>query len=157
VRDDPDAPRGRQKARWKAQVREDEDLLEMVLDSVCDHAFVLADKYLARQQTRGATRSRVSEEQQQNERRALRLTEQLRLKLFKFKAENGKEIGNLTDKDLEKLERENTVRANLYRQLRKRMRGRKTVRECWDVDSFNTIVGKLNPLNELRKVFGARR
>jgi hypothetical protein len=157
VRDDPNAPRGRQKARWKAQVREDEDLLEVVLDGVCDHVFVLADNYLARRQSRGATRSRTTEQQQQSELRAIRFAQQLRTKLFECTAENGKKIGRLTDKELEQLEQQNTTRANLYHQLRKRMRGRKTVRECWDVDAFSKIAGKLAPVTELKKLFGTRR
>jgi len=29
--------------------------------------------------------------------------------------------------------------------------------EAWDVDAFAKIAGKLGPLNELKKLFGARR
>src|SRR5262249_20410229 len=138
------------KARWVRQVRDDDDLLEAVLDKAGEHAITIALSHLERQQRRQQPSAPLD---QQTELRAIRVVTEMRLKLFKLTAENGKEIGDLTGKDLERLEHANTSRANLYRQLRKRTTGKKTVRETWDVDSFSNISDKLGPLKEVSKLF----
>lgn len=152
VKDEPDANDATLAARWVRQVRDDSDLLEAALATAGHHAVVVARGQWERQQRR-LGRAATAEVDQRAQLRTVRAAAEMRIKLFKLKAENGKEVGALTGKELEQLETANAGRANIYRLLRKRVTGGKTVRQAWDVDSFGAIAGKLGQLAMLNKLF----
>jgi vacuolar-type H+-ATPase subunit E/Vma4 len=73
--------------------------------------------------------------------------------LFNLVAENGKKIRDLTGDELDKLESDNVARANLYRELRKQVKGDQIVGEVLDDEHFKRIVDRIGDMKELIELF----
>ena len=67
-------------------------------------------------------------------------------------------IRDLTGDELTELETNNATRANLYRELRKRVKGHEIVGDVLDDEKFATIVNQIGDVvgdvKELSKLFG---
>ena len=68
-------------------------------------------------------------------------------------AENGKKIRDLTGDELDQLESNNIARANLYRELRKQVKGSEVVGDVLDDERFRAVVNHIGDIKELVGLF----
>jgi hypothetical protein len=73
--------------------------------------------------------------------------------LFNLVAENGKKIRDLTGDELDQLESNNIARANLYRELRKQVKGSEVVGDVLDDEKFRAVVNHIGDIKELVGLF----
>jgi len=159
VGDDPLASNARLVRRWASQVQGDDDLLEACLTVQGNHEIILARNHWGRQENKKDRGKNKAEAARQDRRRkkiedvTTKAARKTLAQLLEFTAENGKKIKDLTGDELAKLETDNAARATLYRELRKRVKGKQIVGEVLSEKVFKKIMHKIADLPELRDLF----
>ena len=160
VRNDPEAPIARLVRRWMVAVQDDEDLLELCLRAQGNQEVAIALKRVAHEQ--GAKNAngdvkKVSVRKHMRQKHASTMLSkaaaEARDTLFNLAAENGKKIRDLTGDELDQLESNNIARANLYRELRKQVKGNEVVGDVLDDERFRAVVNHIGDIKELVGLF----
>lgn len=152
VRNDPEVADGKLLRRWMVQVQDDDDLLEACLKEQGARAIAIARDFIA---PKDEEKTKVKQHERRKKTAAAlsRAAAEIRDTLFNLVAENGKKIRDLTGDELDDLESANVARANLYRELRKQVKGDQIVGEVLDDEHFRRIVDHIGDVKELVELF----
>jgi hypothetical protein len=154
VRDDPETSDPKLVRRWTVQVQDDDDLLETCLKEQGTRAIAIARSFLTPKSESAEKTSVKQHERRKKTADALsKAATEARNTLFNLVAENGKKIRDLTGDELDELESSNVARANLYRELRKQVKGDQIVGEVLDDEHFKRIVNHIGNIRELVELF----
>jgi hypothetical protein len=158
VRDDPEASDGKLARRWAVRVQDDDELLAACLKEQGARAIAIARSLINHEQIEEENVGVTSVKQHKRRKKAAaavlsRAAVEVRKTLFNLVAENGKKIRDLTGDELDKLESSNVARANLYRELRKQVKGDQIVGEVLDDEHFKRIVDHIGDVKELVELF----
>jgi vacuolar-type H+-ATPase subunit E/Vma4 len=140
------------------QVQDDDGLLEACLKEQGNRAIAVARGFINRAQEGKTDVGETTVKQHKRRKQAAtavlsRAAAEVRKTLFNLVAENGKKIRDLTGDELDKLESNNVARANLYRELRKQVKGDQIVGEVLDDEHFKRIVDHIGDVKELVELF----
>jgi hypothetical protein len=155
VHDDPEATDSKLVRRWMVRVQDDDDLLEACLKEQGNRAIAIARSFAIREQESDVGTTTVKKHKRRKKVAAMLSKAAIKARdiLFNLVAENGKKIRDLTGDELDKLESDNVARANLYRELRKQVKGGQIVGEVLDDEHFKRIVDRIGDMKELIELF----